>query len=79
MMYKKSKIKGIVHEANALIYATLFLILVVVAPACTQVTPEDQHADPIYTFARQRVEETRRQQATQMPAWLKENREVLCD
>ena len=78
-MYKKGKIKGIVHEADALIYATLFLMLIVVAPACTQVTNEDQQADPIYTFARQSVEETRRQQATQMPAWLKENRELLRD
>jgi len=54
-------------------------LLVVVVSACTQVTPEDQHADPVYTFARQHVEENRRQQATQMPAWLKENREVLRD
>ncbi|MEN8226714.1 MAG: hypothetical protein ABFS38_01060 [Bacteroidota bacterium] len=59
----------------------LFLMLVVVVPACTQkvTTHEDQQDDPIYTFARQRVEETRRQQVTQMPAWLKANREVLRD
>ena len=62
-----------------LIYATLFLMLIVVSPACTQVTPADPQADPIYTFARQRIEDTRRQQMTQMPAWLKKNREVLRD
>lgn len=70
-MYKQGK--------NVLIYATLFLMLIVVSTACTQVTPVDPQADPIYTFARQRIEETRRQQRTQMPAWLKKNREVLRD
>ena len=78
-MDKKGKIRRIIQEANALIYATLFLMLTVVFPACTQVTDEDPQADPIYTFARQRVEETRRQQLTQMPVWLRENREVLRD
>ncbi|MCK4853841.1 MAG: hypothetical protein KAT31_06260, partial [Bacteroidales bacterium] len=70
-MYRQGK--------NVLIYATLFLMLIVVSTACTQVTPADPQADPIYTFARQRIEETRRQQMTQMPAWLKKNREVLRD
>jgi hypothetical protein len=70
-MYKQGK--------NVLIYATLFLMLIVVSTACTQVTPADPQADPIYTFARQRIEEARRQQMTQMPAWLKKNREVLRD
>ncbi len=58
-MYRQGKIKRIVPEANVLI-ATLFLLLIVVYPACTQVTPADPQADPIYTFARQRIEETRR-------------------
>ncbi|MFV2065430.1 MAG: hypothetical protein ACC645_00510 [Pirellulales bacterium] len=35
--------------------------------------------DTIYAFARQRVEETRRQQTTKMPAWLKENRDAYRD
>ncbi len=36
-------------------------------------------ADSIYTFARQQVEETRRQQATPMPTWLKKNRDAYRD
>ena len=36
----------------------------------------DSNADPIYQFARQRVEEARRQKMTKMPAWLKNNREA---
>ena len=35
--------------------------------------------DPGYLFSRQRVEETRRQQATRMPAWLKQNRDAYRD
>lgn len=43
IVYKKGEIKRIIHEANRLIYATLFLMLVVVVPACTQqVTNEYQ-------------------------------------
>lgn len=37
------------------------------------------HPDPVYTFARRRVEETRRQQVSEMPAWLKHNRELFRD
>lgn len=39
----------------------------------------DPQADPICAFARQRVEETRRQQTTRMPAWLKKNRDAFRD
>ena len=60
-------------------HTTQFLIMVAATLACTQVIPEVQHDDPVYTYARQRVEEARRQKATQMPAWLKKNREVLRD
>lgn len=35
--------------------------------------------DSIYTFARQRVEDVRRQKMTKMPAWLKQNRDAYRD
>ena len=35
--------------------------------------------DSIYTFARQRVEEVRRQKMTKMPAWLKQHRDAYRD
>jgi len=67
----------IVYRTNYMISIIMFSMVIAVTPSCTQLTSENQHTDPIYTFARQRVEETRRQQTTRMPAWLKENRNLL--
>ena len=39
----------------------------------------ESKADPIYDFARQRVEEARRQNKTKMPVWLKTNRDAYRD
>ncbi len=69
----------IVNRTNYAISIILFSMAIAITPSCTQVTPEDQPTDLIYTFARQRVEETRRQQTTRMPAWLKENRNLFRD
>ena len=48
---------------------------------CGFITPVhgDQQDDLIYTYARQRVEETGRQQKTMMPVWLKNNRNLVRD
>jgi len=69
----------IIPRANFAVNAILFSVLFVVAPTCTQVIPDDQPTDLVYTFARQRVEETRRQHITKMPAWLKKNRNLFRD
>ena len=62
---------------------SLALLLGFLASPAAAVSVTSSRADPdgdaIYAFARQRIEETRRQQITKMPAGLKKNREAYRD
>ena len=49
------------------------------APVLGASSGDDRDGDPIYVFARQRVEEARRQRTAKMPVWLKKNRDAYRD
>ncbi len=60
-------------------FFSLIIMLLVVTPAFPQKTSTGPKTDPVYVYSRQQVEETRRRQTTRMPAWLKENRNLVRD
>jgi len=60
----------------ALVFGSLAIPLAAVSVASLGA---EVNGNPIYRFARQRIEEARRQQTTTMPAWLKKNRDAYRD
>jgi len=63
-------------KRHSFLLLLFFFGLLTFSPAASS---DESGTDTIYAFARQRVEETRRQQVTKMPVWLKENRDAYRD
>lgn len=60
-------------------FISLFVLLFIITQASKQMTSKKSETDPVYIYVRQQVEETRRQQVTKMPVWLKQNRDMFRD
>jgi len=60
-----------------LVIVSLLIILLGLTSENKKMASAVSEPDPVYIFARQRINENMRQQPAKMPQWLKENREIL--
>lgn len=59
------------------VLVSILMILFGLVSACKKMVPADSEPDPVSVFAKQRVQENKRQQIAKMPQWLNDNREIL--